>query len=142
MPFDGTVGLHQPKFAWVTAFNQKFATISRLNSPEARARQRVALAMDAVVVLESVAEMLDGGERWTKGNYRLGRKRCLVGALRDIRCTRKARDAAGDYLREVIAELVGKKISIIEFNDSRHDFADITVAIDGARHRALCEVDG
>jgi hypothetical protein len=43
--------------------------------------------MEAVVVLDSVLEMLDGGERWTKKNYRLKRKRCLVGVLQDIRCT-------------------------------------------------------
>jgi hypothetical protein len=89
-----------------------------------------------------VAVILDGGDRWTKGNYRLGRRRCLVGALRDVRCTRKARDAASGYLRQVIAERVGKKLSIIEFNDSRLDYAQIATVIEESRQLARCEAYG
>jgi hypothetical protein len=152
MPFDGISGFPQSRFAWAGEFGRKLVsgwlTFFEESPAQENLGRSVALARESIVVLDLLSDKLDGGRNWTKGRYRSKGKFCLVGAIRHIRARRQVRDAVYVYLGDAIkdvgcvgGEFLEQQTPIVEFNDSRSSFADISNVIARARQRAQAVAD-
>ena len=127
----------QQKFAWAAEFDRKLT----LTPFEEQLPRRVTLARESVVVLDLLAEQFAGGERWIQHCLKDCIGFCLVGALREIRQHRATRDRAGVYLAKAIARVRGASMTLIEFNDSCFEYAEVREIISFAREWAQLVVD-
>jgi hypothetical protein len=127
----------QQEFLWVADFGRK---LMRLPCEETLPK-RVMLARESVVVLDLLAEQFAAGEQWIQHCLRDCTGFCLVGALQHIRRRRTARDRAGAYLARAIARVRGEAMTLIAFNDSCFEDAEIREIISFAREWAQLVVD-
>jgi hypothetical protein len=99
-------------------------------------------ARESIVVLDLLERGFGGGDNWCKGQLHDGcRSHCLVGMLQRVRAVRGAGDHAGIYLSRAIKRFYSERRTIIDFNDSRSDYAEIRAVIVLARELAQRVVD-
>lgn len=96
--------------------------------------------VQAIQMLDQLAEFFDNGRRWIKNDFHDGDgNRCLIGAMTHLRAVMNVRgDGTGYYLREAQPQHRYKKI--IDFNDECQSYADIRALIDRARDLAQAEL--
>jgi hypothetical protein len=94
----------------------------------------------AVQMLDQLAEFFENGRRWTRYKYHDDDgNRCLIGALRHLRAVMKMQgDGTGYYLREAQPQYRYK--TIVDFNDTRDSYAQISELIERARRLAVAEL--
>ena len=131
----------QQEFAWVAEFGRNHI-INWLQFPlEEELPRRVAQARESVVVLDLLAELFSGGNRWIQHCLKDLTGFCLVGGLREIRAGRSLRDHAGIYLARAIERVCGVPMKLIAFNDGCREYAQIREIISFAREWAQLVVD-
>lgn len=103
----------------------------------ADASRKFSKAREAIEVLDLLEDLFNDGENWCQGAYHDGwGNYCILGALRHIRSRRGSGDHAAQYLSKAIVQFQGRKGAIIEFNDTRSDYAEIRIVISLARELA------
>ena len=105
-------------------------------------RRRTMKARESIVVLDMLERGFDDGENWRRKQLHDGRGgHCLVGMLQHVRAVRGAGDHAGIYLSRAMKRFYSERRTIIDFNDSRSDYAEIRAVIVLARELAQRVVD-
>jgi hypothetical protein len=131
----------QEEFAWAAEFGRNHI-INWLQFPlEVEVPRRVAQAQESVVVLDLLAELFSGGNRWIQHCLKDCTGFCMVGGLREIRQRRATCDRAGVYLARAIARVRGTPMTLIAFNDSCFDYDEVREIISFAREWAQLVVD-
>jgi hypothetical protein len=104
--------------------------------------RRAMKARESVIVLDLVERFFKNGENWCQNAFSDGHgRRCLVGALRRTRYLRGTGDHAGVYLSRAISIAYAGGGTLINFNDSCENYAEICAAISFARQLAQQVVD-
>jgi hypothetical protein len=100
-------------------------------------------ACEAIVALDALAALFDGGRHWIRNKERDEKGRfCLRGGVHHIGTTEHPSSRIGYYLKAAIRELVGRSMTIPAFNDSAPDFGSIAYVICRARELAIADADG
>ncbi len=145
MPFDGIFVLPGSPLARLLEADRKLTAerrwAARLREktvlPAIKSARRVTQAREPVIVLDLLSDLLHGGHYWVQNAYHDEQGRhCLVGGLEHIRACRGGGDRAGEYLSRAIRDVCGKPEKIIDFNDSRKSYAEISAVILHARKLA------
>jgi hypothetical protein len=137
MRFNENNRLDHEEFAWVAEYCEKLP-VELLKEELPR---RIEQARESVVVLDLLAELFAGGDRWIRHCLKDATGFCLVGGLNEVRTGRASRDRAGVYLARAISRVRGTSMTIIEFNDSCYDYGEVREAISSAREWAQLAVD-
>jgi hypothetical protein len=105
-------------------------------------RRRTMKARESIVVLDMLERGFGGRENWRRKQLHDSRGgHCLLGMLQHVRAVRGAGDHAGIYLSRAIKRFYSERRTIIDFNDSRSDYAEIRAVIVLARELAQRVVD-
>jgi hypothetical protein len=143
MPFDG-ISLPGSPLTRITEadfkLTQAWCSARKQVASEVAAQRRVrriAQARATVVILDELEQLFDGGDKWVRGEFENSDGYCLVGGLRHLRKAIGRGDDAGHYLRRAIAKLADRCCGIMDFNDSRRNYAQVQAVIMHARELAV-----